>query len=194
MITENQTVASPSDMKKGRLIAILTLLALGLGVVLWNQSRPGAERIDASYTARWQRNFRYQTPSFANPRGGPDLVLSSAGLAVLKEALLDARPVRNPIRIVWEHIRYWANQRLYPVHIRISSDTSDGWMAYYQRGKYIFLRQANHRHNAVLLTDHPINELEHVLLPFVGMVAPLDPTAPAEARPRPSDPDSANPQ
>jgi hypothetical protein len=151
---------------------LATLLIVSLGAGLWNQSRPTTQ-IDTSYTARWS-NDRDARPSFHEQVVNPEIELTASGVEALEEIILSLRPVRNPLRIGWEHLRYWANERLFPVKIYLESESGPR-LVYYQRGRFVFLRHAQHRNDVVLTGTTLPADLEAKLKPFVIGLRPEDP-------------------
>ncbi len=184
-----------ANVKRGRLILMAGLLTLGPAIVLWNQSRPGAETIERDKTAYWASSYRYERPSFASHLASGRIMIQSGGIDELRRVVLETTPVRNPVRILWEHLRYWMNQGSLPVKIQIESDKVHMSVTYFQHGKFVFLRHKNEWLNSVRTTEVTINQLENLLLPFI-VTGPsrFDPNAPAEAEPPPSEPGSSNHQ
>ncbi len=172
---------------------MIGLLTFGLAIVVWNQSRPGAETIERDTTANWQSNYRYERPSFANHLASGRIMIQSAGIDELRRVVLEATPVRNPIRILWEHLKYWMNRHLFPVQIWIETGNVHESVTYYQHGKFVFLRHQNGWRNSVRTTAVTMDQLEDLLLPFIVTGrSSFDPDAPAEAEPPPSEPGSLN--
>lgn len=169
-------------MRKARHIIAFTLLLAGFGIVIWNNTRVIA-RIDASYVARWSSD-RDARPSFYREVAAPHIELNASGVAALEEIILSLRPVRNPFRIFWEHLRYWANERLYPLKIYLESESGPR-LVYYQRGSFVFLRHAAHRNDVVLRGEISPAQIEERLKPFVIGLGPQTPWTggPVEAGP-----------
>lgn len=147
-------------MRKLFAFSLLAIGVTGIALTTWNQRTPDLSIIDDSFGAEW-------IPQFADLPRRSRLPLTSEGVQVVKAELLSMQPSRGPIRIAWEHLRYWTFRRTFTMRIWLE-DEYYWYLGYYQRGRFVYLRHYNDWYNVVLVSERDPAQMEELLRPYVA--------------------------
>ena len=131
-----------------------------VGAAVWNDGPAPVWDLDERATVTW--DYRRDPLGEGAARNGK-LTLTPAGVLVLREAIWELPPSRNPLRILFEHV--WFNARTdYDLKVWIDGG-AHGYMGLYQSGSTVFVRRYPQWRNVVLVSERSPEQLEALLRP-----------------------------